>query len=168
MANSTNELLRAALNSGRTPSTQGRSSSRRSSARQTPRGSGSASRVLSRDVSDDEFDDTASFMSDETWVIVQEEEEGMGVKEEEITQEQQVEQVDNWEDIITAALDAMSEKRVSTREKALATIVRLFSHKYVGEELDNSRMSYLDSFKRSVKSTKSERESTLAARAIAL
>ncbi|KAJ1932787.1 hypothetical protein FBU59_006248 [Linderina macrospora] len=113
MANSTNELLRAALNAGRTPSAQGRSSSKRSSARHTPKGSGRASRVMSRDGSDDEYDDTASFASDETWVIWEEEEEMEEKLEgEDVEQQQQVETVDNWEDIITAALDAMSEKRV--------------------------------------------------------
>ncbi|KAI8320584.1 IFRD-domain-containing protein [Martensiomyces pterosporus] len=161
MANSTNELLRAALNAGRTPSSGGRSS-KNSSRKGTPKSQSRAgSRVGSRDVSDDEFDDTASFASDDTWMIEGEEEAGD-------EQVEKVEKVDNWEDIISAALDALSEKRVATREKALATIVRLLSHKYVGDSLEGSRMSYLDAFKRSAKSTKSERETMLAARAVAL
>ncbi|KAJ1960490.1 Interferon- developmental regulator 1 [Dipsacomyces acuminosporus] len=155
MANSTNELLRAALNSGRTPSSGGRSS-RRSSRRGTPK---SQSRVTSREGSDDEFfDDTASFASDDTWMIEGAEEDS----------DEQVEKVDNWEDIISAALDALTEKRVATRERALATIVRLMSHKYVGDLLENNQMSYLDSFKRCAKSNKSEKETMLATRALAL
>ncbi|KAJ1804118.1 hypothetical protein LPJ56_006810, partial [Coemansia sp. RSA 2599] len=129
---STNELLRAALNSGRTPSTgagNGRSSSatasKRGSRQGTPRKM--RSRAESANVSEDEFDDAESNASDDTWVVMGEDD------------SKAVETGDSWQDIFDEALDSLGEKRAATREKALAAIVRIMSLRYLGDELAGSR-----------------------------
>ncbi|KAJ2696163.1 Interferon- developmental regulator 1 [Coemansia sp. IMI 203386] len=151
----TNELLRAALNSGRTPSTGGKAStaaSKRGSKQGTPRKM--RSHTESANVSDDEFDDLESNASDDTWVV-------MGEDDSKV-----IETGDNWQDIFDEAMDALGEKRAATREKALATIVRIMSLRYLGEELSGSRITLLETLKKSAKSHKSDKESMLALLAI--
>ncbi|KAJ2363665.1 Interferon- developmental regulator 1 [Coemansia sp. RSA 2607] len=58
-------------------------------------------------------------------------------------------------------MDSLGEKRAVTREKALSTIVRIMSLRYLGDELAGSRISLLEALKRSARSTKSEKESML-------
>lgn len=157
MASTTNELLKAALNSSRAPSrpVKSKSSSRQSSRRGTPK---SHSLVASRDVSDDEYqDDTASVASDDTWVINNQEDIDDLV-------------YDDWAERLKAAIDSLSEtRRSSTREKTLATIVQLLSQVYAGESLESHRMSLLDQLRRSVGKKKGTKmESLLGLRGVAL
>ncbi|KAJ2785654.1 Interferon- developmental regulator 1 [Coemansia interrupta] len=157
-ASNTSELLRAALNSGRTPSAGGRSSaSRRGSRQGTP--SRMRSRAGSREGSDDELDDAASTASDDTWVET---------ADDDAAGHRAAEAGDNWEAIFDEAMDSLGEKRAATREKALATIVRVMSLRYLGDELAGSRIALLEALKRSARSTKSEKESMLALLALAL
>ncbi|KAJ1720855.1 Interferon- developmental regulator 1 [Coemansia erecta] len=151
-ASNTNELLRAALNSGRTPSAGGRpSASKRGSRQSTP--SKMRSRAESREGSDDEFDDAASMASDDTWIET---------ADDDSAGQKAAEAGDNWETIFDEATDSLGEKRAATREKALATIVRVMSLRYLGDELAGSRIALLEALKRSARSTKSEKESMLA------
>ncbi|KAJ1891398.1 Interferon- developmental regulator 1 [Kickxella alabastrina] len=149
---STSELLKAALNSGRTPSSSGigRPSSKRSSKASTPK------QALSANVSDDEFDDTDSVASDDTWVVAGDEEAGAKA----------VEAGDNWESILGDALESVGDKRVVSREKGLSTIVRVMSLRFIGDGLENSRVTLLEALKRSVRNNKSEKEALLALLAI--
>ncbi|KAJ1937645.1 Interferon- developmental regulator 1 [Kickxella alabastrina] len=149
---STSELLKAALNSGRTPSSSGigRPSSKRSSKASTPKQAPSAN------VSDDEFDDTDSVASDDAWVVAGDEEAGAKA----------VEAGDNWESILGDALESVGDKRVVSREKGLLTIVRVMSLRFIGDGLENSRVTLLEALKRSVRNNKSEKETLLALLAI--
>ncbi|KAJ2310973.1 Interferon- developmental regulator 1 [Coemansia sp. RSA 2704] len=150
-ADSNNGLLRSALNSQRVPSSNGRSSRR-----DTPRSgtrSLQASQQASRDVSDDDFDDSASVMSEDTWLG--EDDEPVG-------------DVGDWEELLGGALEALGEKRAAAREKTLASIVRLMAHVYMGEGLEGRRVTLLEALRRGARSTKSARERELALRGVAL
>ncbi|KAJ2025001.1 Interferon- developmental regulator 1 [Coemansia sp. S85] len=155
----TNELLRAALNAGRVPSSSGRSTTR-NSRKATPKSPRSVS--ASRDVSDaeDYDDDDASVASDDTWVI--------NGAAEETTEEPIMESTENWQDALQTALDTLSEKRVGTRERGLATVAQIMAHIYVGEAMEGRKLASLESLKRCAKSAKSDVEGVLALRGIAL
>ncbi|KAI9500349.1 Interferon- developmental regulator 1 [Coemansia spiralis] len=160
MASTTNELLRAVLNSKRTPSSGGRTASKPSSRKGTPKLSRSVrgSRAVSRDVSDDELDDAASIASEDTWYDAfnpedEESEEAIG---------------DNWESDLQEALDALGEKRATAREKALGSVVRIMSQAYVGEGLEGSRISCLEALRRCARSPKTDMEAQLALCGISL
>ncbi|KAJ2789314.1 Interferon- developmental regulator 1, partial [Coemansia linderi] len=155
----TNELLRAALNAGRVPSSSGRSTTR-NSRKATPKSPRSVS--ASRDVSDaeDYDDDDASVASDDTWVI--------NGAAEETTEEPIMESTENWQDALQTALDTLSEKRVGTRQRGLATVAQIMAHIYVGEAMEGRKLASLESLKRCAKSAKSDVEGVLALRGIAL
>ncbi|KAJ2879274.1 Interferon- developmental regulator 1 [Coemansia aciculifera] len=158
----TNELLRAALNAGRVPSSGGRSTpGNRPSRKATPKSprSVAASRDVS-DIDDDDFDDTASIASDDTWVI-----NGAG---EETAEDVAMESTENWQDTLQSALDTLGEKRVGTRERGLAAVAQVMAHVYVGEAMEGRRLASLESLKRCAKTAKSEIEGMLALRGIAL
>ncbi|KAJ1645467.1 Interferon- developmental regulator 1 [Coemansia asiatica] len=145
----------------RTPSTGagGRSSSsaaasKRGSRQGTPRKM--QSRTESANASGDEFDDTESNASDDTWVVMGDDD------------SKAIETGDSWQEIFDEALDSLGEKRAATREKALATVVRIMSLRYLGEELAGSRIMLLEALKKSAKSHKSDKESMLALLAIGL
>ncbi|KAJ2557396.1 Interferon- developmental regulator 1, partial [Coemansia sp. RSA 1836] len=169
--NSTNELLRAALNAGgRVPSSGGRSSSgTKSSRKATPKSPRSV--TASRDVSDDEqmFDDTASIASDDTWVINGNEDSSPAAEDSlEAADTASSVTVDNWEEVLQAGLDALGEKRVATRERGLAAAARVMAHVYVGEAMEGRRLASLEALKRCARAAKSEIEGMLALRGIAL
>ncbi|KAJ2017009.1 Interferon- developmental regulator 1 [Coemansia sp. S680] len=157
----TNELLRAALNAGRVPSSSGRSTSgNRSSRKATPKSPRSV--AASRDVSDNEedFDDAASMASDDTWVINE--------TSEETAEDVAMENTDNWQDTLQSALDTLGEKRVGTRERGLATVAQVMAHVYVGEAMEGRRLASLEALKKCAKTAKSQIEGMLALRGIAL
>ncbi|KAJ2741559.1 Interferon- developmental regulator 1, partial [Coemansia sp. BCRC 34301] len=166
-SNSTNELLRAALNAGgRVPSSSGRSSSgTKSSRKATPKSPRSV--TASRDVSDDEqnFDDAASIASDDTWVINGNEE---ASAEDSAETDSSSVLVDNWEETLQAGLDALGEKRAATRERGLAGIAKVMAHVYVGEAMEGRSLASLEALKRCARTSKSEIEGILALRGIAL
>ncbi|KAJ2813924.1 Interferon- developmental regulator 1 [Coemansia furcata] len=158
----TNELLRAALNAGRVPSSGGRSApGSRSSRKATPKSprSVAASRDVS-DVEDNDDDDNMSIASDDTWVINE--------TSEEAAEETVMENTENWQDILQSALDTLGEKRVGTRERGLATVAQVMAHVYVGEAMEGRRLASLESLKRCAKAAKSQTEGMLALRGIAL
>ncbi|KAJ1800140.1 Interferon- developmental regulator 1 [Coemansia sp. RSA 2399] len=166
MAHSTNELLRAVLNSKRTPSSGGRSNgggSKQSSRRGTPKSSLSTrgSRAVSRNVSDDEMDDSMSIASDDTWLGYDLDEEQDPSLDDSFVRE-------NWESRLHGAIDALSEKRVSVREKALAAVVKILSHVYVGEGLESSSLTCLESVRKCARAAKSTIEAQLALCGVAL
>ncbi|KAJ2720865.1 Interferon- developmental regulator 1 [Coemansia sp. Benny D115] len=153
----TSDLLRTALSAGRSMSSGGRasSSSKRGSRAGTPKASRStaASRAGSPYASDDDFDDLDSVASDDTWSVMGDDEAG-GAKPEEAG--------DGWRPILEEALDLLGEKRVATREKGLSTLVRIMSLRYIGDELESSRLTLLEALKRCARNTKSEKETMLA------
>ncbi|KAJ2794285.1 Interferon- developmental regulator 1 [Coemansia guatemalensis] len=148
-----NELLRTALNSGRTRSSTGRSG-RATPKSQSQRSSRAGSGIASRDESEDE-DDVASNASDDTWALSEADDAGAEVS-------------GNWEAQLEEALDGVGEKRVATREKALTTVERLMAHVYMGDALEGRRVTLLEALRRGARSTKSDRERVLALRCVAL
>ncbi|KAJ2854962.1 Interferon- developmental regulator 1 [Coemansia erecta] len=68
----------------------------------------------------------------------------------------------------TAALAGKSSIDKQVLKKALATVVRIMSLRYLGEELAGSRIMLLEALKKSAKSHKSDKESMLALLAIGL
>ncbi|KAJ2807097.1 Interferon- developmental regulator 1, partial [Coemansia helicoidea] len=149
-------LLRTALNSGRTRSSNGRDSQRG-----TPRlsqsiaGSRAGSVAGSRDISDDEqADDAQSMASDDTWQLDADEDDS--------------EVGDDWATELDAAVEALDDKRAATREKGLRGVARVMSHVYLGDTLGGQRVTLLDAFRRAARRTKSVQERELALHATAL
>ncbi|KAJ1662536.1 Interferon- developmental regulator 1 [Coemansia sp. RSA 1813] len=173
MAHSTNELLRAVLNSRRTPSSGGRSGgSKQSSRKGTPKSARSArgSRAVSRNVSDDEMDDNLSIASDDTWMgydlddAEEHNDNGFGGSDEAVDSMIG----SNWESRLQAAMDALSEKRVTTREQALAAVVKILSHVYIGDGLERNSLTCLESMRKCARTAKSTMEGQLALCGISL
>ncbi|RIA80969.1 interferon-related developmental regulator-domain-containing protein [Glomus cerebriforme] len=73
-----------------------------------------------------------------------------------------IEEGDSWEDEVLQSIDNLEEKRTSTREDALAKLIRLLSHKYAANILNSRRDTLLDMLNRSVKKDKSYKENKLA------
>ncbi|KAJ1918992.1 Interferon- developmental regulator 1 [Mycoemilia scoparia] len=141
----------------------------------SPFGSPYSSRAQSRNVSDDEdFDDNASV---DSWALdmnttgmeqlglgdkganSQDSADGSGLSSS--TPEGSVIRLKD-------ALEVLSEKRVSIRLAALNTIVNVLAHNYLPDELDDIKVSILDSLKRCLKKPKQEKEAILAIQGIAI
>ncbi|OMH85898.1 Interferon-related developmental regulator 1 [Zancudomyces culisetae] len=69
---------------------------------------------------------------------------------------------------IDALIDKIAEKRSSSKEAGLQGLCSIMAHKYIGESQEGNKLSILETFKRSLKFYKSDKEALLAARGIAL
>ncbi|KAI8052821.1 interferon-related developmental regulator-domain-containing protein [Syncephalis plumigaleata] len=74
----------------------------------------------------------------------------------------------DWEEAFDQAVDDLSEKRLSIREKALNQLIAILAHRYAADKLENSKETVVDSLKRCVKREKSAHENALGMRALAL
>ncbi|KAI9594970.1 interferon-related developmental regulator-domain-containing protein [Syncephalis fuscata] len=75
---------------------------------------------------------------------------------------------DAWEDAFDQAVDDLSEKRLSIREKALNQLIDVLAHHYIVDKLDRCKETVIDSLKRCVKREKSAHENALGMRALSL
>ncbi|OZJ05986.1 hypothetical protein BZG36_01231 [Bifiguratus adelaidae] len=74
----------------------------------------------------------------------------------------------NWEDSLRNAIEQLSDKRGSTREDSLNTLIRLMQHKFCAAVLDGQHLSLLNTLTRLLKKGSTPKESIMAAKAIGL
>ncbi|KIW28617.1 uncharacterized protein PV07_08265 [Cladophialophora immunda] len=160
------DLRRRALESGKTVSNKAKSkqSSRGSSRGNSAPNSRSASRIQSRDVSDDEDLDKGNLSDDTTQSI-----NSIDALLETDDINEQTSDVARQElnDVIAELLDRKGSSHKS-REDALTTYVKCLTSHYLAEVLYGRVEDLLGAFSRSIKAETSEKETTLALRAMAL
>jgi len=83
-------------------------------------------------------------------------------------EEGNIEEVDSWEDEVFQSIDNLEEKRTSTREDALAKLIRFLSRKYAANILNSRKDTLLDLLNRSIKKDKSYKENKLAVKVMSL
>ncbi|KAJ9623019.1 uncharacterized protein PV06_04765 [Exophiala oligosperma] len=160
------DLRRRALESGKTVSSKARSkqSSRGSSKANSATNSRAVSRIQSRDVSDDEDYGNGNLSDDTTQSINSID----ALLDSDDFNEQTT---DVMRTQLTSAIDNLLERKgssVAGRETNLTTYVRCLTSHYLAEVLYRRVPDLLDSFERSIKAEASEKEVTLALRAVAL
>ncbi|KAJ2519828.1 Interferon- developmental regulator 1 [Coemansia sp. RSA 1939] len=176
MAYTTKELLQIAFGTGRVPNAGGRPGkgdkpSRKTGTPKAARGSAQSSnygsRTASRDVSDDEADDDASIASDEGWMTYDlgdmKSSNDNGAEDEAAGSA-----ISDWETQLNDALDSLAEKRGVSREKVLASVVRILSHVHAGDGFEGNSLTCLEALRKCVRTAKSTLEAQLAIRGVSL
>ncbi|KAG9770673.1 hypothetical protein ABEF95_009026 [Exophiala dermatitidis] len=160
------DLRRRALESGKTVSNKAKSkqSSRASSRANSAPNSRVASRVQSRDASDEE-DGGNGNLSDDTNQSINSID---ALLESDDFNEQTTEVI--RQELVDAIADLLERKGSSnkSREDSLTTYVRCLTSHYLAEVLHGRVPELLSAFGRSIKAETSEKETTLALRAVAL
>ncbi|KAK4942462.1 hypothetical protein LTR10_017758 [Elasticomyces elasticus] len=160
------DLRRRALESGKTVSKKAisKQSSRGSSRANSAANSRAASRAQSREVSDDEDPGNGNLSDDTTQSINSID----ALLESEDFNEQTT---DATREQLNSTIDDLLERKGSSsksREESLTSYVRCLTSHYLAEVLHGRVSNILDALGRSVKAETSEREATLALRAIAV
>ncbi|KIY02535.1 uncharacterized protein Z520_01000 [Fonsecaea multimorphosa CBS 102226] len=160
------DLRRRALESGKTVSNKAKSkqSSRGSSRGNSAPNSRSASRIQSRDVSDDEDLDKGNLSDDTTQSINSID---ALLETDDINEQTSDAARQELNDVIAELLDRKGSSNKS-REDALTTYVKCLTSHYLAEVLYGRVEDLLGAFSRSIKAETSEKETTLALRAMAL
>ncbi|KIW88975.1 uncharacterized protein Z519_10459 [Cladophialophora bantiana CBS 173.52] len=160
------DLRRRALESGKTVSNKAKSkqSSRGSSRGNSAPNSRSASRIQSRDVSDDEDFDKGNLSDDTTQSINSID---ALLETDDINEQTSDAARQELNDVISELLDRKGSSHKS-REDALTTYVKCLTSHYLAEVLYGRVHDLLVAFGRSIKAETSEKETTLALRAMAL